>query len=80
MGVTSQAQVWFTVPFSFMATALTFQVPGKALVLVYVALVTLALNWSNVPFRYHVIFTVWLSEMLNDLVAVSVSVTGEVGE
>ena len=80
MGVTSQSQVCITEPLILFATALTFQVPGKALVLVYVALVTLALNWSNVPFRYHVIFTVWLSEMLKDLVAVWVSVTGEVGE
>ncbi len=68
-----------TVPLALDAVAFTIQVPADALVLVYIELVTPALDWTGVPLIYQLTFAVWLNVILNDLIDPAISFTGDTG-
>ncbi len=66
-------------PFAFVTITDTFQVPTATLVFVYAASVTLSLSCTSIPFISQLTFTVWFTVMLNVLIALSMSFTGDSG-
>ena len=77
--VTFHSQVCIVLPLELIAIALTFQIPGTALELVYDDSLTPVWLKTSVPLRYHFTFTVWFTDMLNVLLEPSVLLAGDNG-
>ena len=79
IAVTFHSHSCIVIPLRLEATALTFQRPIEALVLVYADSVTSVWLNTSVPLMYQVTFTVWFEVMLNILVSPCLLLAGEKG-
>ena len=77
--VTFHSHSCIVIPLRLAATALTFQRPIEALVLVYADPVTSVWLNTSVPLMYQVTFTVWFEVRLNILVSPCLLLAGEKG-
>ena len=79
IAVTFHSHSCIVMPLRLAATALTFQIPTEALVLVYEESITSVWLNTSVPLIYQVTFTVWFEVRLNILISPSVLLAGEKG-